>query len=285
MCSPFFSLLNLICTYYFVFFYARFRSLNIFGFLQDLECLRRIAGCRDVVLQEDFERMWSWLFPVAFTLSQSAVNPMWDSTSPLWIEGFITKEEAESTLQGLQDPGTFLLRFPTSRSWPHPDAGNLVVTYVDSDYTIRHRLLSFDFIHRLVSCSLLLRFTSSERSDWRHIWLNIRTSLYDFLVACSSPSKETTVTPLQELLLQEPKLSRLGRYFIDLLFFHTIMTFLVIESTLEKSHGWYVDVLQSDQKRVEGAKSVECRRKQSGCFRCEEDDCWRHKQHEWYVCV
>lgn len=144
---------------------------------QDLECLRRLAGCRDVVMQEDFERMWSWLYPVAFTLSQSAVKTMWDSMSPVWIEGFITKEEAESTLQGpggLQDPGTFILRFPTSRSWPHPDAGNLVVTYVDNDYTIRHRLLSFDFIH-------------------------------------SSPSKEMTVKPLQDLLLQEPKLSRLGR--------------------------------------------------------------------------
>ncbi|XP_057766352.1 SH2 domain-containing protein A isoform X2 [Salvia miltiorrhiza] len=148
---------------------------------QDLECLRRITGCRDAVLQEGFERMWSWLFPVAFTLSQSAVNAMWDSMSPMWIEGFITKEEAESSLQGpggLQDPGTFLLRFPTSRSWPHPDAGNLVVTYVDNDYTIRHRLLSFDFIH-------------------------------------SSPSKETSVKPLQDLLLQEPKLSRLGRYGVD----------------------------------------------------------------------
>lgn len=144
---------------------------------QDLECLRRIAGCRDVVLQENFERMWSWLYPVAFTLSQSAVNAMWSSMSPIWIEGFITKEEAESTLQGpggLQDPGTFVIRFPTSRSWPHPDAGNLVVTYVDNDYTIRHRLLSFDFIH-------------------------------------SSPSKGMTATPLQDLLLQEPKLSRLGR--------------------------------------------------------------------------
>lgn len=121
--------------------------------LQDFECLRRIAGCRDVVSQEDFERMWSWLYPVAFTLSQSAVNAMWNSMSPRWMEGFITKEEAESTLQGpggLEDPGTFVLRFPTSRSWPHPDAGNLVVTYVGSDYTIHHRLLSFDFINRFI---------------------------------------------------------------------------------------------------------------------------------------
>lgn len=151
----------LICTYTFILSYVRYKALDFFWtfqFLQDLECLRRIAGCRDVVLQEDFERMWSWLFPVAFTLSQSSVNAMWDSMSPLWIEGFITKEEAESTLQGLQDPGTFLLRFPTSRSWPHPDAGNLVVTYVDSDDTIRHRLLSFDFIQRLVSFSPLLSY-------------------------------------------------------------------------------------------------------------------------------
>ncbi|PIM97698.1 hypothetical protein CDL12_29830 [Handroanthus impetiginosus] len=144
---------------------------------QDFDCLRRIAGCRDLVSQENFERMWSWLYPVAFTLSQTAVNAMWNSMSPLWMEGFITKEEAESILQvpgGLQDPGAFVLRFPTSRSWPHPDAGNLLVTYVGSDYTIHHRLLSFDFINR-------------------------------------SSSKEMTVKPLQELLLQEPELSRLGR--------------------------------------------------------------------------
>ncbi|KAL0399518.1 UNVERIFIED_CONTAM: SH2 domain-containing protein B [Sesamum radiatum] len=144
---------------------------------QDFECLRRIAGCRDVVSQENFERMWAWLYPVAFTLSQTAVNSLWNSMSPIWMEGFITKEEAELILTGsggLQDPGTFVLRFPTSRSWPHPDAGNLVVTYVGSDYTIHHRLLSFDFIN-------------------------------------SSSTAETPVKPLQELLLEEPELSRLGR--------------------------------------------------------------------------
>ncbi|KAE8704720.1 SH2 domain protein A, putative isoform 2 [Hibiscus syriacus] len=75
------------------------------------------------------------------------IKAMWNSTSPKWIEGFITKEEAELSLQdprGLHEPGTFILRFPTSRSWPHPDAGSLVVTYVGSDYTIHHRLLSLD---------------------------------------------------------------------------------------------------------------------------------------------
>ncbi|KAL6506884.1 hypothetical protein OROHE_022321 [Orobanche hederae] len=142
---------------------------------QDFECLRRIAGCRDLVPQEDFERLWYWLYPVAFTLSRHAVNSMWNSMSPVWMQGFITKEEAESALQG---PGTFVLRFPTSRSWPHPDAGNLVVTYVGFDRRIHHRLLSLDFANRP-----MLRI-SSEGS---------------------------AVKPLQELLLQEPELSRLGK--------------------------------------------------------------------------
>lgn len=144
---------------------------------QDLELLRRIAGCQELVARENFEKMWCWLYPVAFTLSRHWVNAMWNSASPKWIEGFITKEEAESSLQGLgglQDPGTFVLRFPTSRSWPHPDAGNLVVTYIGSDYNIHHRLLSLDFI-----------FSSGE--------------------------KELNSILLQDMLLAEPELSRLGR--------------------------------------------------------------------------
>lgn len=102
--------------------------------------------------QENFEKMWCWLYPVAFALSQNGLNEMWDTR---WIEGFVTKEEAESSLHGLGgtlvDPGTFTLRFPTSRSWPHPDAGNLIITYVGSDFAIHHRLLSLDFFHRCVN--------------------------------------------------------------------------------------------------------------------------------------
>ncbi|XP_051152217.1 SH2 domain-containing protein A-like [Andrographis paniculata] len=146
--------------------------------IQDFECLRRIAGCRNnLVSQEDFERIWSWLYPVAFTLSLATVKSMWSCTFPVWMEGFITKEEAETALQnsgGLQDPGTFVLRFPTSRSWPHPDAGNLVVTYIGSDYTIHNRLLSLDFIISSSSCKMTSKL-------------------------------------LQELLLEEPELSKLGR--------------------------------------------------------------------------
>ncbi|KAL5736692.1 hypothetical protein ACOSQ2_031480 [Xanthoceras sorbifolium] len=140
---------------------------------QDFELLRRIAGCQDYLAQENFEKLWSWLYPVAFTLSRDWINATWKSTSPKWIEGFITKEEAEYSLQGprgLQEPGTFVLRFPSSRSWPHPDAGSLVVTYVGSDYTLHHRQISVDYIYR-----------------------------------------ETDVKQLQDLLLAEPELSRLGR--------------------------------------------------------------------------
>lgn len=113
--------------------------------------LRRISGCQEYLAQENFERMWCWLYPVAFTLSRQWINAMWSSLSPKWIEGFITKEEAELSLQGptgLQEPGTFILRFPTSRSWPHPDAGSLVVTYVGSDCSLHHRLLLLDHIFR-----------------------------------------------------------------------------------------------------------------------------------------
>ncbi|WCJ32370.1 SH2 domain protein B [Euphorbia peplus] len=140
---------------------------------QDFELLRRIAGCQEFVAQENFEKMWCWLYPVAFTLSRDKINLMWNSTSPKWIEGFITKEEAEFSLQGprgLQEPGTFVLRFPTSRSWPHPDAGSLIVTYVGGDYAVHHRLLSLDYVY---SCE--------------------------------------KVKPLQDILLAEPELSRLGR--------------------------------------------------------------------------
>ncbi|KAK1365692.1 hypothetical protein POM88_041253 [Heracleum sosnowskyi] len=59
--------------------------------------------------------------------------------------------------QGLQDPGTFVLRFPTSRSWPHPDVDNLVVTYVRSDYNIHHKLLSLYSIYRICCGGIQVR--------------------------------------------------------------------------------------------------------------------------------
>ncbi|KAJ6301678.1 hypothetical protein OIU77_015900 [Salix suchowensis] len=145
---------------------------------QDFELLRRISGCGEYMAQENFEKIWRWLYPVAFTLTSDSINTIWNSTSPKWIEGFITKEEAELSLQGprgLQEPGTFVLRFPTSRSWPHSDAGCLIVTYVGSDHTIHHRLLSLDYI-----------YSSCEESE-----MNGKS--------------------LEDMLFAEPELSRLGR--------------------------------------------------------------------------
>ncbi|XP_057755080.1 SH2 domain-containing protein A-like isoform X2 [Arachis stenosperma] len=144
---------------------------------QDLELLRVIAGCQEYLAQENFEKLWCWLYPVAYIISKERINPIWNSTSPKWIEGFITKEEAEASLQGptgLQEPGTFVLRFPTSRSWPHPDAGSLIVTYVGNDYKLHHRLLSVDRVF-------------------------------------GSGDKGIDMKPLQAMLLEEPELTRLGR--------------------------------------------------------------------------
>uniref|UniRef100_A0ACD5TI81 Uncharacterized protein n=1 Tax=Avena sativa TaxID=4498 RepID=A0ACD5TI81_AVESA len=116
---------------------------------QDLEVLRGIAGCGDDLGRDEFDRLWYWLYPVAVSLSKDKINSLWACTAPVWIEGLITAEEAENALRTsrelLKEPGTFILRFPTTRSWPHPDAGSLVVTYVGSDNSIHHRLLSLDF--------------------------------------------------------------------------------------------------------------------------------------------
>uniref|UniRef100_A0A1J3HLT3 Signal transducer and activator of transcription A n=2 Tax=Noccaea caerulescens TaxID=107243 RepID=A0A1J3HLT3_NOCCA len=140
---------------------------------QDFELLRRVCGCYEYITQENFEKMWCWLFPVASAISRGLINGMWRSSSPKWIEGFVTKEEAEHSLQG-QEPGTFILRFPTSRIWPHPDSGSLVVTYVGHDFLIHHRLLTIDHM-------------------------------------CDSSERYTDAKPLQDMILAEPELSRLGR--------------------------------------------------------------------------
>ena len=64
---------------------------------------------------------------------------------PRWIEGMISCEETGallSTLEGSIKLGSFIIRFPSSRSWPHPDAGALIVTYIGTDHELHHRILS-----------------------------------------------------------------------------------------------------------------------------------------------
>ncbi|KAG0474778.1 hypothetical protein HPP92_014464 [Vanilla planifolia] len=124
------------------------RSTNRGLSVKDLEVLQRIAGCGEELEQENFDRLWQWLYPVAVALSKDGIHEMWECTLPKWIEGLITMEEAENSLKGprgMQKPGTFVLRFPTSRSWPHPDSGSLVVTYVGADSALHHKLLCVDF--------------------------------------------------------------------------------------------------------------------------------------------
>ncbi|XP_062201325.1 SH2 domain-containing protein A-like isoform X2 [Phragmites australis] len=148
--------------------HSTFRGLSE----RDLEVLRGIAGCGDDIGRDEFDRLWYWLYPVASSLSRDKIKQLWECTAPRWIEGLITIEEAENALRSsaelLKEPGTFVLRFPTTRSWPHPDAGSLVVTYVGFDNLIHHRLLSLD-------------------------------------------SSDARAGNLQDLLLQEPELSQLGR--------------------------------------------------------------------------
>jgi hypothetical protein len=61
----------------------------------------------------------------------------------------ISRDEAEDWLKtegNALQPGSFLLRFGSSRIWPHPDAGALVVSYVGEDTHVRHKLLALDGI-------------------------------------------------------------------------------------------------------------------------------------------
>jgi SH2 domain len=101
------------------------------------------------------------MYPVALTLARERINKLWECLIPKWIEGFITKEEAENVLRGPKGPqklGTFLLRFPTTRSWPHPDAGNLVISYVGSDSMIHHKLLALNYRQVIVDLSTSSKF-------------------------------------------------------------------------------------------------------------------------------
>lgn len=142
---------------------------------------------------------------MAISLSKDKINNLWGCTAPVWIEGLITTEEAENALRSSRDllkkPGTFVLRFPTTRSWPHPDAGSLVVTYVGSDNSIHHRLLSLDVRYGPISNLLypILRFVFGS--------MLLKVKYICFSAGCS----DARAGSLQDLLLQEPELLQLGR--------------------------------------------------------------------------
>lgn len=113
---------------------------------QDSSFLRAIAGCEESISKEQWERLWQWAFPVALSLSSPQFRQAWESQEPKWIEGMVTREEAEAMLRAPQGPsgspslpGSFLLRFASSRLWPHPDAGALVVTLVTDDVSNAHK--------------------------------------------------------------------------------------------------------------------------------------------------
>lgn len=115
--------------------------------LQDKEFLHRIAGCGDSASRREFDRLWQWIYPIAVALVSPELQSTWESEDPKWVEGMISRDEAEALLkteEGTRMPGTFLLRFASSRIWPHPDAGALVVSYVGNDMCIHHKLLALD---------------------------------------------------------------------------------------------------------------------------------------------
>lgn len=163
--------------------------------------MRGIAGCGEDIGRDEFDRLWYWLYPVAASLSRDKIKKLWDCTSPRWIEGMITIQEADNALRNsgelLKEPGTFVLRFPTTRSWPHPDAGNLVVTYIGSDNSIHHRLLSLD------SRCVIIYMSPCP--------LNLLAVKLLNLTFFSTGHSAARAENLQDLLLQEPELSQLGR--------------------------------------------------------------------------
>ncbi|EFJ33363.1 hypothetical protein SELMODRAFT_84550 [Selaginella moellendorffii] len=115
---------------------------------KDIEFIQQNCGTGNATTtREQFDRLWQWLYPVAMTVATPQVRKTWESVTPKWIEGMVSRKEAEELLRGVDGipkTGSFILRFASSRSWPHPDAGALVASYVTDDLRINHRLLNLD---------------------------------------------------------------------------------------------------------------------------------------------
>lgn len=113
--------------------------------LKDKSFLRQLTKCGEFTSREEFDRLWYWIYPVSLAVSSPQVRLTWEIEEPKWIQGMVSRKEAEALLsQDRCKPGTFILRFVSTRSWPHPDAGGLIVSYVGQDIRVHHKLLSLD---------------------------------------------------------------------------------------------------------------------------------------------
>ncbi|KAH7276898.1 hypothetical protein KP509_39G025800 [Ceratopteris richardii] len=117
---------------------------------KDKSFLRRLTRCKEYVTHEDFNRLWYWIYPVFLSMSNPRVQKTWEIQEPECILVMISRQEAEASLkaQSIPKPGTYILRFVSSCSWPHPDAGGLIVSYIGGDLRIHHKLISLDLISR-----------------------------------------------------------------------------------------------------------------------------------------
>ena len=116
--------------------------------MQDKLFLKRLTRCgtKDI-LRDDFNRLWYWLYPVCQSLLDPGVRKIWEIEEPKHLLTMVSREEVENLMR-CSDAPMFMLRFVSTCSWPHPDAGGLIVTYVGKDLRIHHKLLSLDNISR-----------------------------------------------------------------------------------------------------------------------------------------
>ncbi|KAI5078231.1 hypothetical protein GOP47_0005902 [Adiantum capillus-veneris] len=118
---------------------------------KDKSFLRHLTTCNDYVRREDFDRLWYWIYPVSLSMLNPRVQKTWEVQEPKCILVMVSRQEVEASLtsQVLVKPGTFILRFVSTCSWPHPDAGGLIVSYIGSDLRVHHKLVSLDLVSRL----------------------------------------------------------------------------------------------------------------------------------------
>lgn len=116
--------------------------------IQDKLFLKRLTKCgvRDVS-RDGFDRLWYWIYPVYQSLLDPRVKSTWEIEEPTHVLSMVSREEAEALMRCSNAP-PFILRFVNTCSWPHPDAGGLIITYIGKNLRIHHKLLSLDSVSR-----------------------------------------------------------------------------------------------------------------------------------------